>query len=454
MKISAQEWQGFLDSIRNEDPMYGARPEFQAKRITMRQGDASAKASMLVFFDVTGSMSSIPREFVGANGAMLTLTREIADRGSIPDPEIMFGAVGDVEYDRFPLQATEFNTTIEAARQLRQLYLEGGGGSNPDESYPAAWIFAARKTQPGSLRNGKKGILFTMGDELYPVGISGSDLARHLGITNGQAQPSSAVDAYYSSSSYGYYGSASRDAGYMTTEEMLAEAKEKYEIFHLCLKSDTKPRVFEQWKGLLGDKAIPVKENDIGSIAQIMVSIIDRYYAGMRQDQVADTWLDPSVSAAVAAAIANLGTEVADYVEPSAEDYNAQDSGAKLFLSTNGFSAEPTRINNFISSGFTPLTLAVSNANYAVSYDLVIRHEADINAKAQNGDTAMHIALRNYNKPNAGYKNITLWLAEAGAEMDARNAKGETPRKLAAAIGVDVDALISKHYEAYRLALV
>lgn len=73
--------------------------------------------------------------------------------------------IGDLSYDRFPIQASQFESDIRIAEQLEKVYFEFGGGGNFYESYTAAWYFGARHTKLDCWNRGKKGIIITIGDE-------------------------------------------------------------------------------------------------------------------------------------------------------------------------------------------------------------------------------------------------------------------------------------------------
>ena len=174
--------------------------------------------------------------------------KNILESESIPNPHVMFMAIGDVNYDSAPLQVTQFEADIRIAEQLKDLYLEGGGGTNDSESYPLAWHFAANRTKLDSFDNrGEKAMLFTIGDEYAPKQISGDHLRRFLGEENAQDQMCS---------------------------DMLAKAQEKYEVFHLGLKER---KAFTQdvqssWTKMLGQRLILV--DDYKKVADIIVSTI------------------------------------------------------------------------------------------------------------------------------------------------------------------------------------
>ncbi|MGD0331615.1 MAG: hypothetical protein ABSB40_14415, partial [Nitrososphaeria archaeon] len=98
------------------------------------------------------------------------LATEIYDRKPITDPQIMFMAIGDAAmHERAPLQVTQFEVDIKIAEQLQKFYLEGRGGGNDNESYTFPWYFAAMHTSIDCFeKRGKKGYLFTVGDECVP----------------------------------------------------------------------------------------------------------------------------------------------------------------------------------------------------------------------------------------------------------------------------------------------
>jgi hypothetical protein len=273
------------------------RPDFLARNIAMREMQAVPagveSAALAVFFDVTGSMRDIPRNFCLPGGQLQRLITELANRRTIPNPQLMFGAIGDVKFDVCPVQATCFNSVnnpqglAEAARQLQELGLEGGGGSDFTESYAAAMLFAARKT-----RTTGRAILFTMGDEMCDEVLSADNITRHLGIP------------------------VTED---MTAQQIFAEVKARYEIFHLCfLRNDTyssapitewkeRSAVYQQWKDLLGEaNVIPVDFANTGIVAEIMVGVIEARFTATSRALIAQSFVRPEVQAAVANAIVNV----------------------------------------------------------------------------------------------------------------------------------------------------
>jgi hypothetical protein len=254
-----------------------AKQDFLPYNITTRVVPHSGEesASLAILFDTTGSMGGIPRAFV--QGTLVTLIDEIDRRKSIPNPHIMFGAVGDFN-DTTPLQFSDFSKGKASVDQLRQLYIQNGGGAYTYLNYYAALLFAARKTQPAG-----KGMLFIIGDQpCEGSGLTVEEMRDYLGIESNHDMSKLAI---------------------------VNELKKKYEIFYLSIESQYAYKdVAGGWRELFDDKVIPVKDTDQAMIAQIIVSIIDRYYAGKSQALVAASWEDTNTQNAVATAIANLGT--------------------------------------------------------------------------------------------------------------------------------------------------
>jgi hypothetical protein len=227
-------------------------PDFDPSKIKkVRESCETAEkpkvTPIIIALDVTGSMGKIPEALI--KGGLGNLMASILARTSIPNPHVMFMAIGDVNCDSAPLQVTQFEANISIAEQLKNLYLEGGGGGNGSESYSLAWYFAATRTKLASFDNrGEKGILFTVGDDNLPAKINAAHIRKFLG------EP---------------------DAQDVNTKDILDKVKEKYDVFHLGIKqSETfTPEVQQSWSNLLGERLITVA--DYTRIDEIIVSTID-----------------------------------------------------------------------------------------------------------------------------------------------------------------------------------
>lgn len=115
---------------------------------------------VILALDVTGSMGDTAMEVAKKINVVMTKLYD-----EVKDVEFMVMGIGDLAYDRAPIQASQFESDIRIAEQLDKVYFEGGGGGNDYESYTAAWYFGSRHTKLDCWSRGKKGIIITMGDE-------------------------------------------------------------------------------------------------------------------------------------------------------------------------------------------------------------------------------------------------------------------------------------------------
>ena len=241
---------------------------------------------IILGLDVTGSMSRVLETISKKLNVLIT---EIYDRKPVSDPQIMIMAFGDVECDKHPLQVSQFESDIRIAEQLNDIYFEKGGGGNDGESYTLPWYFAARHTKIDSFdKHGKKGFLFTIGDEPYLTDISAESIKRFVGD-----------DIQYS----------------LSADELLTEVSRQYEVYHLMIEEGSGmkwggDRVVDKWTNLLGQRAILV--SDCTKIPEIIVSILE-VAAGKDAKEVVDSW-DGTTSVAVSKAISRL-TKVDDSKE-------------------------------------------------------------------------------------------------------------------------------------------
>lgn len=176
-----------------------------------------------------------------------TIMSALYDRKPVPDPHIMCMAIGDASCDRAPIQVSQFEASIVLADQLKNFYLEGGGGGNQGESYPLAWLYAGYKTKCDAIKRGRKGYIFTIGDESpHPV-LTREQLKRFLNMD------------------------AEAD---MRTEPLLHDVQRDWNIFHLIENPVRDQDVVGRWRALLGDRAIVVE--DLSKLASGIVGIIEK----------------------------------------------------------------------------------------------------------------------------------------------------------------------------------
>lgn len=131
----------------------------------------------------------------------------------VRDSQLLFMAVGDHEYDRYPIQVGQFESDTE--KILNSLVIEGGGGGNAGESYLLAHIVAGYHTETDSWF------------QRHTKGIPGNSLTEILGYQKG--------------------------AGSISANEAIRKAQEQYHVFHIHITNASHgTRVAESWKNLLG----------------------------------------------------------------------------------------------------------------------------------------------------------------------------------------------------------
>lgn len=268
---SASREQVFQKSSINKD--------FDPKNIVMRESvdsaDSPESTAIIIGLDVTGSMGFIAEEI--NKNRLGPLVEGILERKPVTDPHIMMMAIGDITCDSAPLQATQFEADNRMADQLSDLWLEGGGGGNTYESYDLPWLFAAKKTKIDCFeKRGKKGYIFTIGDEMPPRTAGRQLLNESIGT-------SLQVD--------------------YKIEDVLEEAQEKYNVFHIiveegyyCQSEHRRNSVFEAWGNLLGKKAIKMKHHKY--VAEVIQSVME-VNEGVNPDDVVAQWQDINARTAV-----------------------------------------------------------------------------------------------------------------------------------------------------------
>jgi hypothetical protein len=244
------------------------KPAYDPAQIAMRESRDSAKnpnaTPIILASDVTGSMGMIAHTLM--ERGLNTLATEIYDRAPVSDPHICVMGVGDAKVDRAPLQVTQFEADISLADQVRELWIESGGGGNGGESYCAAHLFAAYKTVCDSvLKRGRKGYLFTIGDEPVHDGMTRAEIERVLGIQ---------VEADISAA------------------QCVALAQRNWDVFHLILANEGHARharaeVERSWRAILPERTILLE--DVSKLAETVTSII-QVHEGARVQDVADSW--------------------------------------------------------------------------------------------------------------------------------------------------------------------
>ena len=184
-----------------------AHPSLDPKNLTVRESRDSDEhplsLAIAVLFDVTGSMQTVPRTLQTKLPELFGL---LLRKGYTPDPQILFGAVGDATCDRVPLQLGQFESDNRMDDNLGNIFLEGGGGGQMTESYKLAMYAMARHTSLDCHeKRGRRGYLFLIGDEL-PYGmvkarevraVIGDDLDEDIPLTALLPELKRLYDVYY-----------------------------------------------------------------------------------------------------------------------------------------------------------------------------------------------------------------------------------------------------------------
>lgn len=198
-----------------------------------------------LYLDVTGSMGHIPHEMI-KNG-LPTLMGTLIQNG-VPDAALMFGAIGDHEADRWPLQIGQFESgDAELDMWLTRTYLEGGGGGNSGESYLLAWYFAANHIKADAFdKRNRKGFVFTIGDE---------PCLKNL--------PVSAVKGIMGDSAIGQLN--------YTMEELLDAAQKKNHVYHIHVNHGGRT-CDPKWKEVLGKNLIEITDHT--TVSKVISDIV------------------------------------------------------------------------------------------------------------------------------------------------------------------------------------
>lgn len=237
---------------------------------------------VVVAFDVTGSMGTIPERF--AREELGGLMRMLVDRGYVADPQVLFAAIGDAYTDGGPFQVGQFESGLEMDMWLTRIWIEGGGGGQRHESYAMAHWFAANHTRTDAWqKRGKKGYLFTMGDEMT-WDLPRDQLKKVFG------------------------DSAEKD---WKAKDAIAQAAEQWEVFHIVVTEGyhgKEPEILQQWQGLLGERALVLP--DAHGICALIAQTVGLHEGTLdaqsaRQDLDAMN-LGGSTAAAVSTALATL----------------------------------------------------------------------------------------------------------------------------------------------------
>ena len=261
---------------RSTDEIYGQRSihrNLNPLGIRVRESrdspDNPRSTAIIVALDVTGSMGMLADTI--ARQGLGVLFNQLYDERPVTDPHVMFMGIGDAHFDQAPLQVSQFEADNRIVEQLTQLYIEHGGGGNHSESYHFPWYFAAQHTSIDCFeKRGRKGYLFTVGDELTPDPLRAEQIRRFVGDRLEVDLPAA---------------------------QLLRWASEKYNVFHIIVEEGSYARgslskVRKDWQHLMGQNALSLKDHT--KLAEGIVSIIEMNEAALGHGTVLRTQSLPS----------------------------------------------------------------------------------------------------------------------------------------------------------------
>lgn len=202
---------------------------------------------IILGLDVTGSMGATCKECAEALGVIMTSLYK-----KYKDVEFCIMGIGDLAYDDAPIQMSQFESDVRIAESLDKVYMEHGGGGNSYESYTAAWYMGLKRTKLDAVdKQGRKGIIITMGDEeLNPY----LPFEKLNDATNSKEQAD------------------------VKTNELYEEVSKKFDVFHIAVNDSGncydyhKRGIDETFGDLLGKR---LKISTINKLSETIESCID-----------------------------------------------------------------------------------------------------------------------------------------------------------------------------------
>lgn len=219
---------------------------------------------VILALDVTGSMGQASVKVAQKLNEIMT---DLYSNSDVPDIEFCIMGIGDLTYDKAPIQMSQFESDIRIAEQLDAIYFEGGGGGNSFESYTAAWYMGINHCKLDCWARGQKGIIITLGDEkpnpYLPLEGRYGGLKDVIGDTYLQ--------------------------GDIETTDLLNEAREKFNLYHISVndpnssysRNNKDDKLDIAWKDLLGDDNYYIANLD--NLASTIVNIIREHHSGFNE---------------------------------------------------------------------------------------------------------------------------------------------------------------------------
>jgi len=289
---SSKDWDSYRTTVsaKSTDEIFkkrGMDSSLDPKNIHIRESRDSdvnpISTPIIAALDVTGSMGVLARQI--ATKGLGMIFEELLKRKPVIGPQFAFMGVGDVNFDTAPLQVSQFESdTASLVPQLESLFLEGGGGGNRYESYNLPWYFAATRVVHDSFnKRGKKGYLFTIGDEEVPPDLGENQISAVFG-----------------------------QGASISNKDLLDLVSTNWNVFHIMVEQGShmrysKQEVEKSWKYLLGQRAILL--SDINNLSEVIVSAIEMN-EGIDKSSVINSWKSKDTQLVVAKALSGFDNKM------------------------------------------------------------------------------------------------------------------------------------------------
>lgn len=237
-----------------------------------------------VVLDVTASNSYAAR---AVHSKLPLLFGLLQRKGYVEDPQVNIIAIGDANCDRVPLQVGQFESDIRIADQVAAVYLENGGGGQHHETYELAAYYLARHTHLESFhRQGRRGYVIFIGDEMPYDIVRRSQVESLIGDVLEADIP---------------------------TKEVFEELQTQYEPFFLfqAQGSHIEDQILPTWKELLGENAQVLDDPNL--VCEFIAGLLAMREGGLDLDDVAadlaDSGFDANAIQSASKTLAKVGGE-------------------------------------------------------------------------------------------------------------------------------------------------
>lgn len=261
--------------------------------------------AIAVVLDVTGTMGAVVNTIHSKLPALMGL---LTRKNLIPDPQVLFMAVGDATTDQYPFQVGQFESGIEMEGDLTNFIIEGNGGGQKTESYELAAYMALKKTAIDCFeKRGKKGYLFIIGDEMNYTYLKKDEVKEVFGDT---------LEAN------------------MKTKELYDQLKEKYNVFFLLPEHAANGHdksIVNHWKEMLGgEQVILLPQEDL--VAEVIATQIGLCEGTTDVDKAKTDLTDHGLTSALAKVVTDALSTTVTPSASLAKSTGTVDAGGKTSL--------------------------------------------------------------------------------------------------------------------------